>query len=372
MQNKQKRFSKLIISSILLSSLVGFEAKAEETSSVIPPIKIEGYIDSYYAYDTDPLVMPKGQDKRKENSRALNAIGYRKNEVNLNTAQLTASTTTDLYRARMTVAYGTMPQQLWFPTEYLSLQEANLGFRLIENLWFDGGIFLTHIGGEALLPKNNWLSSLAMTTMFEPFYQGGAKLTYKPTEQVEVQLHALNGYGLIEAVNPMPAAGLLVTYTPMSNLAITYSGYAGNPKASTDPAAFRSFNDLNFSYQITENVGLRGSIDVAYQSDIASLYHSGFLTARYNFNPSWSVSARGEYVYDEKGMLSAYPNLKDAGIMGGGVTLGGEFKPTDTSYVRLEGRQLFFDANKNKIFQDLSRNPSSSRFELMGSVGLWF
>ncbi len=385
MKKKHQNISKTLLASIFLSSFIGFEAKSEEmtettetivvtapTAPNIAPIKLEGYIDTYYAYDTDALVLPRTIDKRAQNTRPLNAIGFRKNEFNLNTAQLTASTNSDWYRGKMTVAYGTIPQQSWLPTDYLSLQEANIGFKLNENLWLDSGIFLTHIGGESLLPKNNPLSLLSLTTMFEPFYQAGAKLSYKPIEQFEVQLHVLNGYGVIEATNPMPAAGLVLAYTPNSTINVFYTGYAGNPKASNETAAFRLFNDINLIYNATDKFSVRAELDVATQSDVQSIYHSGFVTARYAFNPSWSVSARGEYVVDEKGMLSVYPNLKDAGLMGGGFTLGGEYKPTENSYVRLEGRQLFLDATKNKIFTDLTGVASSTRFELLASTGLYF
>lgn len=391
MQKNRDKFSKLILSSLLLASFVSYEAKAEEptkptvitspteqtetkvpTPSDIAPLKLEGYIDAYYAYDTDASVLPRTFDKRSQNTRPLNAIGFRKNEVNINTAQLTASTNADWYRGKMTVAFGTIAQQSWLPSEYLSLQEANLGFRLAENVWLDGGIFLTHVGGEALLPKNNVSSLLSLTTMFEPFYQGGLKLSYKPVEQFEIQLHALNGYGIIEATNPIPSAGLLLAYTPNSTINLIYSGYAGNPRASTEPAAFRLYNDFNVIYNVTDKFSLRGELDVATQSDIQSVYHSGFVTAHYAFTPAWSVTARGEYIVDEKGMVSAYPNLKDAGLVGGGVTLGGEFKPTANSYVRLEARELFLDSNKNKIFADLSGNPTSNRFEILASTGLWF
>ena len=65
-----------------------------------------------------------------------------------------------------------------FEEQYFQNQIA--GIKLMDNLWLDSGVFLTHVGGEALLPKNNWISSLALTTMYEPFYQTGVKLAYKP------------------------------------------------------------------------------------------------------------------------------------------------------------------------------------------------
>lgn len=207
--------------------------------------------------------------------------------------------------------------------------------------------------------------------MFEPFYQGGAKITYKPLEQLELQLHVLNGYGLIEAVNPVPSVGWLINYTPFSNFSAVYSGYAGNPMAFGDPAATRVYHDVNLSYQVTDKLGLKGEIDVATQSNIPSVYHSGFLTAHYDFNSMFGLTLRGEYVHDENGMVSAYPNLTGAGIMGAGVTLGGEFKPTANTYVRLEGRELLLDANKNKIFKS-GNDATSNRFEAMLSTGVSF
>lgn len=352
----------LTISAFILSSF-SISAKAAEE-----PIKLEGYIDSYIAMDNDSNVMfdTSKDKKRATNNRGLNALGFRKNEFNLNMAQLSVSKNADWYRGRFTLSYGTTPLQSW-PMEYLPIQEAYAGIKAYNNLWVDAGIFLTHIGVESLLPKNNHLSLLSLTTMYKPFYQSGVKVSYKPVDQFEAQLHVLNGLGIIEDNNNDKSLGWLLSYSPNASFNITDSGSIGNEEKAGDPAAFLAYNNLNLSYQPIDPLNLRASMDIAMKSNaMSNLYYSGLVSGKYAINKNFALSLRGEMTNDDKKVLTV-------GTNGLGVTAGLEFKPTDNSYLRLEGRQLMLANNKeNQVFKDAAGAASSSRLEGMLSMGVSF
>lgn len=357
-----KKVSKTALT--LTFALCSFSAFAED----MPQVKVEGYVDTYYALDND-MTMQKDKDGKETTLPVVdrgvtNAIGFRKNEVNINTAQLTASVDSSWYRARTTLAYGNIPKQSW-PMDYFPLQEANAGIKLMDNLWLDSGVFLTHVGGESLLPKNNWLSSLALTTMYEPFYQTGAKLSYKPVNEVEACLHLLNGFGLMNDNNADKTVGWLFAYAPNSNFYVGLNGTFGNEQPAGSPAAVRFYNDLNASFQVTDSFGLKAAIDFATEAGKANPYLSGLLTAKYAFTPKFSLTARGEYINDPSKIVSV-------GLSGFGGTLGAEYKPTDNSYIRLEGRQLMLSGADSMIFTGSDKKATGNRLEGMLSVGTWF
>lgn len=357
----------------LVFSLCSFSAFAEET---VPQVKIEGYIDTYYSMNNDMTLKKKDQEKSASGESevgndeavesSLNTIGFRKNEFNINTAQFSLSANADWYRAKTTFAYGLIPRQSWSPAGYLPVQEANAGIKIVDNLWLDAGLFLTHVGGEALLPKNNWLSSLALVTMYEPFFQSGVKLSYKPIEQLEACVHVLNGYGIFDDNNADKTLGYLLSYSPASSFNITLDGTVGNELPVGTPAALRVYNNVNATFQPIDSLGFKGQVDFATQAGSANPYLGALLAARYSFTPNLSFSLRGEYINDPAKMLTA-------GLMGYGGTAGLEFKPTSNSYVRLEGRQLMLGTDDaNKMFTDASKVKTGNRLEGMLSMGLSF
>ncbi|PKL77573.1 MAG: hypothetical protein CVV27_05105 [Candidatus Melainabacteria bacterium HGW-Melainabacteria-1] len=361
------------------------EVEIVKTEAPASPVKLEFYLDAYYAFDTDARVR-QGEGAEStlvpRGDRPLNAVNFRRNEFNLNTAQVTASTQMDWFRGRTTFQFGNIPQSSWLPEKYSAIQEANVGIRPLSNLggegndlWLDGGIFLTHIGNEALLPRYNWLSNLALVTMFEPFYQAGLRASYNWGSLASFQLHLLNGYGSIEDNNLAKSVGWLVGVTPLSNLSLSWAGQVGDETNFGDPFAVRFYNNLNASYQILDNLGLRGQFDFATEGN-KGFYYGAQLTARYDFLERFGVTLRGETIQDPNGMLTAaYDTSSDdasQGLQGFGVTLGLEYRPLDNAFVRLEGRQLMLSQTNNQIFIDPAGVASSNRFEVSVNTGFWF
>jgi hypothetical protein len=373
-----------LLAATVLCGLLSSPAWAQEeaTATAAPaasPLKLEVYLDAYFRTDTDShmkVTEGTGADAKETLVRkldsSLNSIGWRRNEFNLNTAQVTASMEQDWYRGRATFQFGTIAQQAWTPAAFSAVQEANLGFKAAgnlggegNNLWIDGGIFLTHIGNEALMPRYNWLSNLALVTMYEPFYQSGIRASYNWGSMLTAQLHVLNGYGNIVDNNINKSVGWLVGYNPLSNLGVSWSGLVGDESNTGDAAFVRFYNNFNVNYMILDTLGIRAQMDVANQSNLG-LYYGGQLTARYDFLDHFGVTVRGEMIQDPNGVVTTDK------LQGFGATLGLEYRPTKQSYVRLEGRQLFMDPTNNKLFMDANGNASSNRFELLANTGIWF
>lgn len=106
--------------------------------------------------------------------------------------------------------------------------------------------------------------------------------------------------------------------------------------------------------------------------------YAGLLTFRYQFTPKYSVTARGEFSEDENGFING---LYQTGFVGFslspvyegislyGITLGGEYKPNDNSYVRLDGRYLATGNNQDIFIENGS--VTNERLEVMITTGFF-
>ena len=82
---------------------------------------------------------------------------------------------------------------------------------------------------------------------------------------------------------------------------------------------------------------------------------------------------RGEVFEDAEGILSGVFVNKKGSLTGDklfGITAGGEFKPTDDSFLRLESRYLQSQKDE-EIFHERGMN-TNSRFEIILNMGISF
>ena len=345
----------------------------KKTENKLPEgIKISGYIDTYYAYYTDSV--------GTNNYQKIPDISPKCNQFGLNIIQITAQYSGEKVRAIGTLHYGDLPSAAWSPA-YNMIQEANVGVRVTKKIWLDAGFFKTHIGTEALLPKDNIASSLSVITFYEPWWQTGIKLTYTPTDKLLIALHVLNGYNTFVDNNKSKSLGLSLAYTLGEKGSIGYYNLIGEESSEGTPSKhLRFLNNLVFNYQFTKklkaNIGIdyitqknSGTIDT---SKTASVY-SGIITLKYQIKPKFGIYARGETFSDKNGFLTGIitdAKGKKTGFISNGATVGLEYKPTDNSFIRIEGRDLIMNENQ-KIFRTDGKN-TNSRLETMINIGISF
>ena len=266
------------------------------------------------------------------------------------------------------------------------IQEANAGVRLTKKIWLDAGLFKTHIGTEALLPKDNIASSLSIITFYEPWWQAGIKLSYAPTDKWLFCLHILNGYNTYIDNNKSKSVGLAISYALSDKGNINYFNLVGDefPDGTKDKH-LRFLNNVVFNYQLTPKLKVSAGADyitqtnsnivdtVIRKSDKTAVVYSGILTLKYQFVPKFGMYARGETFSDNDGFLTGTmvdEDLKITGYKVSGATLGVEFKPMDNAFIRLEARDLMMDS-RQKIFHTAGGTNTNSRLEAMVNVGVW-
>lgn len=362
--------NKFSVSILLISLLISTAAFSQEASS--SPLTLSGYVDAYYSYFTDSA--------GNGNLQKLAAVSAHSQDVGLNIAAFTAKYATEKVRATVCMHFGDVPKALWPGNNNRNMEEANAGFRLHKTLWLDGGFFLSHIGTEVLYPRDNMASSIAVGTIMEPSYEAGFKLTYAPCAKFSTSLYLLNGYNIYEDNNDKKAFGLYATYLFTDSLNINYSAYVGDDTPKGDSLTHvRIHQNMYLNYQLHKlKIQLGGDYCMQENSDItdtkkSATMYSAMIGLKYYFSKKFAIYGRGEVLNDEQGFMTG--RIVDKSGLNTGLnlwapTLGVEFKPTDNSYLRLEGRQMNMDPDQ-EIFRWNGSN-ESSRLEMMINMGVSF
>ncbi len=362
-----KHFFYLLISIAVLSSL-------NVTADDDMKLHIGAYVDTYIATDNDHSGIT---NEEYHFFRQYAYIDGQKNNFGLNIAQISANMEyKDMLRGVITFHYGDIPIQAFaMPGLGKMLQEGYVGIRIIENLWVDAGFFLTHIGGEALLPKDNWLSSHSMVTYVEPFYHSGVRALYD-NGTFSVGLHILNsGFSFIEN-NDNKTIGYNVGYSAGDIFSASFSGMFGNDiSGGSANAKMNIYNNVNIESYPTKKLGLKAQFDLATHEDgymndgelESSVYFGFSLQGKYQILEQIAGVLRFEHFDDTK----QYAGINASGI---GITAAAEYQPTSFSYIRLEGRMLNFDDNEDSDgnqFQNADGELTNSRMEVMLNFGVF-
>lgn len=352
-------------------------------------LTFSGYVDAYYAYYTDSVGLKFQQ---------FPTISPLSSQFGLNIAMLTAKYDDGKIRGTVCMHYGDIVNTSW-PTV---LQEANIGYKLCNKAWIDAGFFRTHFGTEGLLPKENIASSVAVGTWYEPYYQAGVKLNYLPTDKLTLNFYLLNGYNIYYDNNSKKSLGLFASYAFNENMNLNYSNYLGDDAPDNDSlSTMRFMNNVYLNWNSkNKKLKIQAGGDFGMQNAIndgknkktlnqSGLSSSHLLTIRYQCCKKEGIYVRAER-FNDAGMFLATPrkyitNPNDSpnsktiteGLKLKGITLGTEYKPTDNSYLRLEGRILMANEIPDKT-QIINGNfwwdgkPTNNRLEIMLHSGISF
>lgn len=330
---------------------------------------IGGYADAYYVNDDVKTYGEIYSESINDFSRQFTLVNGKKNQFDLNIAQISGNfTMKDYVRGKITLQYGTLPQFAYALDNPTTIQEAYVGVRVWENLWFDAGYYLTHIGGESYLPKDNWLSTHSAVTLLEPIQHAGAKLTYS-NDKMTAMLGIVNSkQSFAENNNNKTFCGLFA-YNINSDFSLSYAGIIGNEETSGSKTYFLS--NICANATLAKGLEAKAQFDIATKEDAkedAGEFKSATYTGlsaqiRYSFAANMRSTFRAAMFDDEDG-------ANGAGIKGTQFTLGIEFTPNKNSYIRLEGDLMNLD-DKYKKFTDKDGKPTNKRMSIALSMGIW-
>lgn len=343
------------------------DSKSDTTGQLI----LSGYISTYYAHYNDSVGL--------SNYQKFPTVSPYSDRIGANLIQFGGKYTSERFRGTFMLHWGDIPESAW-SSKYNVIQEANVGVKLAPKLWFDAGLFRTHIGLESIQPRENIATSIAITTYYEPYFLSGVKLTYSLSDKIALQINGFNGFNTFIETNKNKAFGFSAVITPVENLNITLNTITCDESSDNDKKKQqRLYNNLYLVYQSQHmdigaeyNLGIQqntGLVDTAK----TAIMQSALLAIKYKFNKHYAIYSRVDYFNDPDEILTGPIENSDHQIVGlnvKGYTLGLELKVIQNSYIRLEGRTL-----RTKPDEDIfivNNKPTSHREEILGSIGVWF
>lgn len=347
-------------------SNVLFQNKKIGTENTVtePKLEIGAYLSSYYAFYTE--------DNTTQYVKYA-TMGARNNQFGLNMAMISLAYKSKKVRSVISLHYGDIAESTW-PSQYNLIQEANVGVELFNNLWFDAGIFRSHIGLESTQPRENITSSMTLANVYEPYFFSGAKLTYLINSKLSLQLNSFNSFNSIVETNKNKLFGSSIIFAPTEHLSMTYNFITGDDTPDSVKLKHQRFyHNFYLTYQKNKisigaefNYGIQEYSKRKNYNTIGTAYmNSSLLLFKHQSFKKIAFYGRGEWFSDENEILS---NGSSMGKYTWGITAGVEYKPVKNMAISIEGRQL----NSEKVNFYYNGAYHKERNELILCFDVWF
>ncbi|MFO7822512.1 MAG: porin [Cyclobacterium sp.] len=338
-----------------------------QTSSSDNPLKISGYLETYYVYDFGEPV----DHNRPDFLYSFN----RHNEVSLNFGYIQAAYDNDQVRGTLALMAGTYANANLAaePGVLKNIFEANAGVKIskTKNLWVDAGIFGSHIGFESAIGANCWNMTRGILAENSPYYLSGAKVSYtSDNEAWFLSGLLLNGWQRIQRVpgNQTPAFGHQLTWTPNDKVTLNSSSFIGSDTPDST-RQMRYFHNFYGQFQISKKFGLIAGFDMGAQqvakgSNDYHHWYSPVLIGRFTPTEKLAVSARAEYYSDKDEVIIS----TGSGFQTFGYSLNLDVQVMENVLWRVEGRT--FSSRRDEIFLDSQQVPTQSNFFIGTSLSI--
>ncbi len=362
---------KSILLILLLSARLVF-ADVSGTDSLLSRLTLSTYFETYYTYDFGNV----GPEKLK------GIVNHHKNnEIAINLALVRASYNTDKYRANLGVMIGSYANRNYTSdNNYKYIYESSVGIKLSKknNLWFDIGIFPSHIGAEGVIGKDNWTLTRSLQAEASPYYEAGAKVSFtSKNEKWFASFLVLNGWQVIDKPDNYPLSiGTQLQYRPNAKILLNSSSYIGNNGLSFfNKIKERYFHNFYAQIQWTEKFGTILGFDIGSQQSMIQdnlyyLWYSPILVARYTLNAKHAFAFRAEYLndyYQNVFSTNDYFFGTNFGFVGAGFSLNYDWQLNKYAMLRLEGKmyrtdKLIFRENNSILNASNTNNSITTAF----------
>lgn len=321
-------------------------------------LQFKAYLEVYYSYD---LSKPSNHEKPPF------FYNYnRHNELNLNLGYLKASYEDERIRANLALMAGTYVQANMSdePAALRNIFEANGGCRLgKEQLWLDAGVFVSHIGLESVLGRDNWELTRSIVADNSPYYESGLRLSYQSkNEKLYLAGYYLNGWQRITRIdgNQSPAFGSQLSYKPSKQLLLNWSSLAGNVYPDS-VKRWRYYNNFYAIAQLSPRFGITAAFDIGLEQKLTgssdyAVWLAPLLILQYKVSEKLKLAVRGEYFGDGEEVMITNPLA--AGFYTTGYSSNIDFMPSKHLLFRFEARALF---SKSAYFT-LNNSPSTNNY----------
>ncbi len=242
------------------------------------------------------------------------------------------------------------------------LYEANGGIRLdsSHNIWFDMGVFPSHIGFESAVGADCYTVTRSIVAENSPYYEAGAKISYKTTDStLLLSLLYLNGWQTIFR-NPdihTPSFGLQLQYRFSPFFLINYSNFIGSDRQDNEQS-MRVYQNVYSHVFFSKNFGVIAGFDIGRDRGEGRRYYYWYtptIIAHGRFSEQWSIACRYEYFRDKNAALFS----SEFDCTGYSANL--DYMLSSQTLLRIEGRHL---TSSYKIFDKNVRNNTALTFSM--------
>lgn len=338
-----------------------------------PKITFGGFVDGYYAFDFN---RPANFD------RAFTTQPARHNEFNVNLAYVEAKLDAPRVRGRLAIQTGTSVQSNYAgeprngsvsgPDLSRLIQEAFAGVKIADNVWVDGGIFLSHIGMESFISRDNLSYTRSLPAEYTPYYESGARLAWQATPKLAAMFHVVNGWQNISETNSAKSAGVRIDYAASPTTTLSYYNYLGDEKVdSAKNSQVRFFNGVGVKSAVTSQFSILAEADFGTQQRASgsgsATWYGGMLTGRYQATPMAAIVGRVER-YADKDQVIIVTGVAD-GFRANGGSIGLDVVPQSRVLWRTELRGF---QGEKAVFPKRTGGPSKSDAFVVTSLALTF
>jgi hypothetical protein len=244
-------------------------------------------------------------------------------------------------------------------------------------LTLDGGLFLSPIGPEVMLVKDNWTWSRSTLFFGLPFYHAGFRATYPVSERWSVTSAVFNGWNSATDTNGTKSISVQGLYTKPDKIvaSVLYFGGAERPTGAAEGEPWRHLFDAHITATVSPAWSFQAHADIGFEDTTfgRASWRAGAFTARMKANKWFYVAGRADLLAEaipssRAGSASPlfFPTTRVRSLT---ATLDG--RPTDHMSARLEFRH---DSAKDPIYFRGSSRGASARSQSTLTFGLtaWF
>ncbi|MDB5271470.1 MAG: hypothetical protein JWP58_4510, partial [Hymenobacter sp.] len=246
------------------------------------------------------------------------------------------------------------------------------GVKITKNLWLDAGIFLSHIGLEGPISRDDLTLTRSIMADNSPYYEAGAKLTYDAGRKWLFSVLSLNGWQVIRDRNQNEALGTQIQFRPSSKWLLNSSTYAGEGYNQPDSVGrqLRYFHNFYVTYDPSKKWKIAAAFDAGIQGRARSAgghdaWQGASLIVRRRLWERAGLVGRVEYFHDPAGVLAP---TRAGGLNTVGYSLGFDYNPVPRVILRAEAKQF---VDKNEVYLD-KQSPRRTNAALTALMGLTF
>jgi hypothetical protein len=365
--------SKPLIGAGLFLSLCPAFVRAQEAKEPAPSIAVGAMVETYFGWNFN----------RPENRvTAFRGFDARHDSFALSNAVLDTHWNAGAVSGRLALQTGDTPD-IYYGAEAKSdvrhILEATVAWKapVGRGLTLDGGIFLSPIGPETIVIKENWTWSRSTLFFGLPFYHAGMRATYPVTERWNVTAAVYNGWNNVTDTNSRKSISVQGLYTKPDKVtaSVLYFGGAERPTGAPEGEPWRNLFDAHVTVTVSPTLSIQAHADAGFENTTFGRagWRAGAFAARVKANKWLYVAGRAD-ILDEtvpaSSAGSAAPIFFPASRVTS-LTATLDARPADHMAVRLEFRH---DSASDPIyFKGANPSPSAkSQSTLTLGLTAWF